>query len=239
MKLSELSKVSGVSKDTIHFYIREGLLPKPKKRNRNQAVYDESFVERIRLIKELQDKLFLPLSEIKKIVTRHKSTESFSESLEQLKSEYFRPIKQMTPEAIEGEEAFREATGLGAKWLAKSEEWLIITPEIRNGVKHYSQDDITLGKLIVDMDRIGLGPKEGFAPEKLKDLCELLRFFAVTAQKVYIKATFGRLAPEEFSKRAIEQREIMSLFTYHLNRKLYREEYKRLLNLADEREDNE
>jgi hypothetical protein len=33
--------------------------------------------------------------------------------------------------------------------LVKMEEWKIITPEVRNSQKAYSQDDITLGKLIL------------------------------------------------------------------------------------------
>lgn len=57
-----------VSKETVHYYIREGLLPRPPKRGRNIADYNDSYIERIRLIKELQDNYFLPLSVIKKIM---------------------------------------------------------------------------------------------------------------------------------------------------------------------------
>ena len=58
----------GVGRETIRFYIREGLLPEPERPGRNVAWYDESFVERIALIKELQQKRFLPLQVIKAIV---------------------------------------------------------------------------------------------------------------------------------------------------------------------------
>ncbi|MBT6613032.1 MAG: MerR family transcriptional regulator, partial [Deltaproteobacteria bacterium] len=53
MKISELVKSTGVSKETIHYYIREGLLRKPRKTGRNVAQYGEEYVEQIRTIKAL------------------------------------------------------------------------------------------------------------------------------------------------------------------------------------------
>lgn len=62
----------------------------------------------------------------------------------------------------------RKATGLGRRWLARFEEWQIMTPKIRDRQKIYSRDDLIIGKIIVDMDRIGLGLRQGFDPEALK-----------------------------------------------------------------------
>lgn len=67
-KMRELSEITGVSGAAIRFYIREGILPQPIKTHRNMAYYDESYVRRIRLIKELQEKRFLPLSMIKQVI---------------------------------------------------------------------------------------------------------------------------------------------------------------------------
>lgn len=68
-KISDLARETGVSTGTIKFYIREGLLPSPTlKTGRNMAWYDRSFVDRIRAIKELQQKRFLPLDVIKAIL---------------------------------------------------------------------------------------------------------------------------------------------------------------------------
>ena len=74
MKISKLVQRTRVSKETVHYYIREGLLPKPRKRGRNIADYDEGYVERIRLIKELQDRYFLPLAVIKNILKHQKKS---------------------------------------------------------------------------------------------------------------------------------------------------------------------
>jgi DNA-binding transcriptional MerR regulator len=68
LKMKDLERATGVGREAIRFYIREGLLPEPERPGRNVAWYDDSFVERISLIKHLQQERFLPLSVIKGIV---------------------------------------------------------------------------------------------------------------------------------------------------------------------------
>ncbi len=232
MKIRELVKHSGVTKETIHYYIREGLLPKPRKCGRNVAEYDEGFIERLRFIKELQDRYFFPLAVIKNIFRKQRKSAEWQSFLN-LRREYFSPVDQFLPTEIAGEDLFRNETGLGKRWLAKMEEWKIINPGVRNGSKVYSQDDITLGKLIVEMDNIGLGPKDGFDPEALKHYLDKFREIAIMSQKYYIETALGRLSPEEFSKKISQGREIMSLFFYHLYRKLSRERYRSILTLLE------
>jgi DNA-binding transcriptional MerR regulator len=234
LKIRELTKHSEVSKETIHFYIREGLLPKPRKQGKNVAEYDDSYVDRIRFIRELQDHYFLPLAMIKNILKKQKKSSEW-QSLFNLRKEYFRPVDQFLPNEIAGEKLFRSETGLGKKWLARMEEWKVINPEARNGLKVYSQDDITIGRLIVKLDDIGLGPKDGFDPEALKHYLDKFREIAIMSQKFYIETALGKLSPEEFSKRIDQGREIMSLFFYHLYRKLSRERYRSILALLESR----
>jgi DNA-binding transcriptional MerR regulator len=65
LKMSELAEASGVSAGTIKHYLREGLLPEPVKTSRNMAYYPAHFVDRIKLIKQLQEERFMPLKVIK------------------------------------------------------------------------------------------------------------------------------------------------------------------------------
>jgi DNA-binding transcriptional MerR regulator len=53
VKISELSRVSGVPVATIKFYLREGLVPPGTLTARNQADYSESHLRRLRLIRTL------------------------------------------------------------------------------------------------------------------------------------------------------------------------------------------
>jgi DNA-binding transcriptional MerR regulator len=68
LKMSELAEQSGVSAGTIKHYLREGLLPEPVRTSRNMAYYPPDFVERIRLIKRLQEDRFMPLRLIKGVI---------------------------------------------------------------------------------------------------------------------------------------------------------------------------
>jgi DNA-binding transcriptional MerR regulator len=235
MKISELVKCTGVPKETIHYYIREGVLRKPRKTRKNTADYNKSYVDQIRIIRGLQDNYFLPLSVIKKIIKHQKRQSRSEQSSFQLQSEYFRPIDKLLSREVTGKEAFRKATGIGRKWLTKMEEWGIITAEFREGQPVYSQDDVIIGKLVVDMDRIGFGPRQGYDPERLSPIADFVRDFVRSSQKDYFQYNLERLSSEELVENGSKFTEIMSLFFYHLYRKLVREEYTRLLKSVEKR----
>ena len=59
---------TGISREAIHFYLREGLLPEPERPKRNVAYYCEEHVVRIRAIKQLQQQRGLPLEAIKPLL---------------------------------------------------------------------------------------------------------------------------------------------------------------------------
>ncbi|MCW3004438.1 MAG: MerR family transcriptional regulator [Conexibacter sp.] len=68
LKMSELAQRSGVSAGTIKHYLREGLLGEGEgvlRTSRNMAYYPLAYVERVTLIKRLQEDRFLPLKVIK------------------------------------------------------------------------------------------------------------------------------------------------------------------------------
>ena len=55
MRISELSRASGVPVPTLKYYLREGLLPPGEPTAVNQAEYSEEHVRRLRLIRVLTD----------------------------------------------------------------------------------------------------------------------------------------------------------------------------------------
>ena len=72
LKISELADASGVSAATIKHYLREGLLGDEEgivRTSRNMAWYPPEYVDRIRLIKRLQEERFLPLRLIKELLS--------------------------------------------------------------------------------------------------------------------------------------------------------------------------
>ena len=53
MQMKQLTEAAGVTKATIQFYIKEGLIAKPIKTYANMAYYDETHWNAIRLVREL------------------------------------------------------------------------------------------------------------------------------------------------------------------------------------------
>jgi len=166
---------------------------------------------------------------------RQRKKQSLSEqSSSQLLTEYFRPLDRFLATEITGKEAFRKATGLGREWLRNMEKWGVITPEIWKGRPVYSRDNVILAKLMVDMDRIGFGPKNGYKPEVLKHISDFMREYVRNSQREFYQSSLERLTSEELIEKGSKFTEIMSLFFYHLYHKLVREEYRRLLTSLEE-----
>jgi AcrR family transcriptional regulator len=68
MTISELSSLSTVPLSTIKFYIRESLIPRPRKIRGTRAYYDFRHLNRLKLIKKIQSEGNVPLSKIKEII---------------------------------------------------------------------------------------------------------------------------------------------------------------------------
>jgi DNA-binding transcriptional MerR regulator len=68
VRISELSRASGVPLPTLKFYLREGLLPAGSRTAPNQADYDDRHLHRLRLIRALTDVGRLPLASVREVV---------------------------------------------------------------------------------------------------------------------------------------------------------------------------
>ena len=70
MKVSQVSRATGVSTSAINYYVRIGLLPPPLKTHKNMAYYDTSYIQMINYIRRLQVQKHLPLDRIKEIMAK-------------------------------------------------------------------------------------------------------------------------------------------------------------------------
>lgn len=68
MRMAELARLSEVSRETIHYYLREGLLAPGEKSGRTVSYYDDSHLERLRLIRQLREEKYLPVAVIRSIL---------------------------------------------------------------------------------------------------------------------------------------------------------------------------
>lgn len=219
MRISELIKLTEVPKQTIHHYLKSGLLPKPRKIGKNLAEYDQRHVERIRLIKDLQEDYFLPLSVIKKILKKYQNDPE-SQALLKIRRDYFRPISQLLDGKVTGEDAFLEETGLRPERLRQYEKWGLITPEVVDGEKIYSRDDQIIGKIVDQFRRMGLTLERGFTPETLLTNFDLFRKIIKSHSDYFFKTGLKSMTDEEMFAISRPALETTALFYYHLYRKI-------------------
>jgi DNA-binding transcriptional MerR regulator len=138
--MSELAERSGVSAATIKHYLREGLLGSADevlRTSRNMAYYPQEFVERVKLIKRLQEERFMPLRVIRDMLERDPERAARLIELED----------RILELAIEARDArriskaqVREAYDMPQNVLDRLEELGILTP----GRGGYDPDDVAI-----------------------------------------------------------------------------------------------
>lgn len=147
VKISELERITGVPQSTIRYYVKEGLLPQPTKVNKSMAYYDESCVERIALVRELQEKRYYPLSVIKNIIGRMGNGISLP-SLLSLEDAIFRPRTEGQQRLMSRQE-FLTASGIDKGLLDTAEKLKILVPYNQGAAKPYNQEDVLFAKSLM------------------------------------------------------------------------------------------
>ena len=154
LKMRELAARSGVTAGTIKHYLREGLLPEPVKTSRNMAYYPAEFVERIKLIKQLQEERFMPLKVIKGMLDEDPERARAVIELED----------RILERALAGDERrtslaeVRKAYDMPADVLDRLEELGILSPNSRG----YSPSDVKIVEAISRFRAGGYDEQLGF-----------------------------------------------------------------------------
>ena len=149
LRMGELAEAAGVSAGTIKHYLREGLLPEPVKTSRNMAWYPREFVERVQLIKQLQEERFLPLKVIKEVL------------LEERRAPNARCRVSGQTRGLSAREVHKRY-GLPAEALDRLEKLDVLTPRVRNGTKRYGPDDVQIIEAVSRMRASGYSEALGF-----------------------------------------------------------------------------
>ena len=146
-RIAELAKRTNTSKETIHYYLRIGLLKKPQKTSKNMAYYDESHVEQLTLIRKLRTENYLPLSVIKKMMRDGEIL--VAESRINLAEEL---LYQPQPSKQNGRKmsvpSHGNATSLSPDRLERYEKAGLLLPSTRSGEPTYGWEDIRIAELL-------------------------------------------------------------------------------------------
>jgi DNA-binding transcriptional MerR regulator len=162
--MRELAEASGVSAGTIKHYLREGLLPEPVKTSRNMAYYPREFVERVTLIKRLQEERFLPLKVIKEILENgedEQGPERLRELIELEDRVLERALRGQDSSGLSKAEV-KKRYGLPDEVLERLERLEVLTPQMQNGKRRYGPDDVQIIEAVGRMRASGYSEALGF-----------------------------------------------------------------------------
>ncbi|MGW4023679.1 MerR family transcriptional regulator [Streptomyces sp. NPDC005009] len=155
MRISELSRRSGVPNATIKYYLREGLLPPGRATAATQAEYDETHLRRLRLIRALTGVRGLSVASAKQVLDA--MTEHRADTHELLGIVFgIRPPDGGTPAEEEGEGELLAEANPEAAALVDAMGWSV---SARNPARRVVDETLrTLRSLDVEYDWEALLP---------------------------------------------------------------------------------
>ena len=195
LKMKELAEASGVSAGTIKHYLREGLLGEGTdvvKTSRNMAWYPPEYVERIKLIKQLQEERFMPLKVIKSMLDDDPERVRALVELED----------RILERALAGEQSRVSAAELRRRYdvpqevLDRLAELEVLTPNSRG----YGPRDVEIVEAISRFRAGGYDERIGFT------VYDTLRYKRALEElvKEEVQVLLDRLAGEMDADRAVE-----------------------------------
>ncbi len=193
LKMSELAERSGVSAGTIKHYLREGLLPEPVKTSRNMAYYPPEFIERIRLIKRLQEQRFMPLRLIKGVIEEDPDR---ARAMVELEDRILERAAAASERGRASRAEVRRRYEIPANVLDRLEELRVLTPSSRG----YDDDDVAIIEAISRFRAGGYDEQLGFTVYDTLRYREALE--PLVAEEV--RTLLDRLVGEVDADRAVE-----------------------------------
>jgi DNA-binding transcriptional MerR regulator len=191
LRIGELAEASGVPVPTIKHYLREGLLPEPVKTSRNMAYYSPEFVDRIKLIKQLQEERFMPLKAIKSVLDEGPERARALVELEDRILERALGGERTRTSAAE----VRKRYGVPREVLDRLAELGVLTPNSRG----YTPSDVTIIEAISRFRAGGYDEQIGFT------VYDTLRYKTALEELVRqeVDVVMNRLAGEVSPERVV------------------------------------
>jgi DNA-binding transcriptional MerR regulator len=203
LKMKDLERATGVGRETIRFYIRNGLLPEPERPGRNVAWYDESFVRRVNLIKELQQKRFLPLNVIRAIVgVEAAPSRDEVQTLLELDGKLFPAVDGADPSPERLVDVVKR-TGLTMK-DARDAIGVGLVETTRRGRGEEWLDDVNVRilEILAKLRAAGFTPERGFVAEEYRLYVDFVRWLAREELRIFTSGTTGKAGGEELVEMA-------------------------------------
>ena len=198
MRMRELEARTGVGRETIRFYIREGLLPEPDRASRNSASYSDDHVTRLKAIKRLQEERFLPLAVIRTLLDR-------DDGGRWLEPQAFPQLDSVLSARLDHDAARVPATaalaqtGHDAGDLAEMLETGIVTVDAAGTV---SARDAAIMRVLGDLEAVGFTRERGFHGEGMRLYLDFVEWVTTQEMRLFFEHTAGQVGEAEAADMA-------------------------------------
>ena len=165
LKMKDLCQATGLTRQTVHYYIQAGLLPPGRKTGRNMAFYSAAHIERLHRIKQLQHERFLPLSAIKALLDER------DETLDNYAPEqraFLKAVRSNLPPRVPDQSPV-EGADLVARGVVEAkdledmvEDGIVAARRQPDGSLRVHPDDLELVALLGQLRRLGINEDTGF-----------------------------------------------------------------------------
>jgi DNA-binding transcriptional MerR regulator len=221
IKISELAARAGVEKSTIQHYIREGLIPQPENRpHRNMHYYRADLVDRIKLIKDLQQRRNFPLSKIREVLAdEHLADERGIEQIREYLYSSPAPLDLTHSKPISRAKLIEES-GMEPDALDRLEQRAFITANRKGNTVTYDPIDAAIVHACASMRRAGLNETNGFGLDELSMYVVAMRELISKEMMLFARIvdTLPRESIVEMAQRGFEGTNTLIL---NIRRKLF------------------
>ena len=194
--MRELEERTGVGRETIRFYIREGLLPEPARASRNSASYSDDHVTRLRAIKRLQEERFLPLAVIRTLL----DSDEAGGAERWLEPQAFPQLDQVLAARLDHDAPRVPLATVMAQTGAEDHDIVeqtgsgIITVDAAGTV---SARDAAIMRVLGDLRAVGFSADRGFDNEALKIYLDLVEWITAQEMRLFFEHTAGQVDEAE------------------------------------------
>lgn len=163
LRMKDLTRETGLPRETIHFYITQGLLPPGTKTGRNTAEYGREHLLRLQRIRELQASHFLPLRAIKALLEDEVASENLTPQQEELLARVRATLPELGRNRGQSVALAEIATrGVPEEDIAELREAGLIEVSGRGAAASVSAEDAEILSAWATAREAGLGPERGF-----------------------------------------------------------------------------
>ena len=194
--MRELEAKTGVNRETIRVYFREGLMPEPSRPARNVADYSDDHVRAILAVRRLQHESGMTLPQIKALLQGQSPARGLGASA-------FNHLEELVASRVGVEQGLVQLDALVGRnpkaaidAHALSRIGIIDLVEGPDGPM-MSVTDAGLVEIWGRMRRVGFDEEHGFPPEILDYYVEAAEFVAGNEAKLFLDRVEGRIGEEE------------------------------------------